>query len=132
MFPESMGRIPFQDPKPCRCRKASNAPRLLDSVRDRIRIKHYSLRTEQAYVDWIRRFIRFGDNRPDLGAGASEIEASSPQVKILAADSPRNHVAPVLGSGRVDRAILLVDGNIKRPDPQRFVFVRRSPHAGTE
>jgi len=29
-------------------------PRLLDEVRDRIRRKHYSIRTEQAYVDWIR------------------------------------------------------------------------------
>ena len=39
------------------------APRLLDLVRARIRFKHYSLRTEQAYVDWIRRFIRFHGNR---------------------------------------------------------------------
>lgn len=37
--------------------------RLLDRVRDRIRFKHYSLRTEQAYVDWIRRFIRHNGNR---------------------------------------------------------------------
>ncbi|HJU22846.1 MAG TPA: integron integrase [Casimicrobiaceae bacterium] len=39
------------------------APRLLDLVRQRIRYKHYSLRTEQAYVDWIRRFIRHNGNR---------------------------------------------------------------------
>ncbi|HEX6793387.1 MAG TPA: integron integrase [Casimicrobiaceae bacterium] len=46
-----------------------SAPRLLDLVRARIRFKHYSLRTEQAYVDWIRRFIRFHGNRHpwDLG-----------------------------------------------------------------
>ncbi len=37
--------------------------RLLDQVRARIRFKHYSLRTEQAYVDWIRRFIHFHGNR---------------------------------------------------------------------
>jgi integron integrase len=37
-------------------------PRLLDRVRDRIRFKHYSLRTEQAYVDWIKRYIRFSGN----------------------------------------------------------------------
>ena len=45
------------------------APRLLDLVRARIRFKHYSLRTEQAYVDWIRRFVRFHGNRhpSDLG-----------------------------------------------------------------
>lgn len=51
-----------------------NAPRLLDSVRDRIRFKHYSLRTEQAYVDWIRRFIYFFGKRHPSGLGAPEVE----------------------------------------------------------
>jgi|GEM_PF-2277972 len=31
--------------------------RLLDQVRDQIRLKHYSIRTEQAYVDLIKRFM---------------------------------------------------------------------------
>ena len=38
-------------------------PRLLDRVRDRIRRKHYSIRTEQAYVDWIRRFVLHHNKR---------------------------------------------------------------------
>jgi hypothetical protein len=33
-------------------RLAKNKPKLLDQVRDAIRVKHYSIRTEQAYVDW--------------------------------------------------------------------------------
>jgi len=33
-------------------RQAENKPKLLDQVRNAIRIKHYSIRTEQAYVDW--------------------------------------------------------------------------------
>lgn len=37
---------------------AQAAPRLLDQVRARMRLKHYSLRTEQAYLYWIRRYIR--------------------------------------------------------------------------
>jgi len=37
----------------------SNNPKLLDQVRAATRVKHYSLRTEQAYTDWIRRFIVF-------------------------------------------------------------------------
>jgi len=37
--------------------------RLLDQVRDLLRVKHYSLRTEQAYVDWIKRFILFHNKR---------------------------------------------------------------------
>ncbi|MDZ4153915.1 phage integrase N-terminal SAM-like domain-containing protein, partial [Methylicorpusculum sp.] len=35
------------------------APKLLDMVRDKLRLKHYSLRTEQTYVDWIKRYILF-------------------------------------------------------------------------
>lgn len=34
------------------------ATRLLDQVRERIRDKHYSLRTEQAYVQWVRMFVK--------------------------------------------------------------------------
>ena len=33
--------------------------KLLDQVRDVIRLKHYSIRTEESYVDWIRRYILF-------------------------------------------------------------------------
>ena len=50
----------------------SKAPRrLLDALRDRIRFRHYSLRTERAYVQWTRRFIRFhGLRHPkELGPG---------------------------------------------------------------
>lgn len=36
---------------------AGKAPKLLDMVREKLRLKHYSLRTEQAYVDWIKRYI---------------------------------------------------------------------------
>lgn len=34
--------------------------KVLDQLRERIRYLHYSLRTEQAYVHWVRAFIRFG------------------------------------------------------------------------
>ena len=37
----------------------ASAPRLLDQVRDAIRRKHYSIRTEATYCDWIRRHILF-------------------------------------------------------------------------
>ena len=50
-------------------------PKLLDQVRERLRVKHYSIRTEQVYVDWIKRFIRFHDKRHPRDMGASEIEA---------------------------------------------------------
>jgi site-specific recombinase XerD len=50
-------------------------PRLLDRVRAAIRTRHYSIRTEQAYVGWIRRFILFHNKRHPADMGKSEIEA---------------------------------------------------------
>ena len=50
-------------------------PRLLDQVRGKIRLKHYSLRTEQTYVDWIKRFIRHFGKRHPRDLGAIEVEA---------------------------------------------------------
>ena len=38
-------------------------PRLLDAVRERVRLRHYSIRTERTYVDWIRRYIVFHGKR---------------------------------------------------------------------
>lgn len=46
------------------------APRLLDVLRDRLRLKHYSLRTEQQYVNWVRRFLRFHHLRHPREMGA--------------------------------------------------------------
>lgn len=50
-------------------------PRLLDEVRARIRVKHYSLRTEQCYTQWIKRFIHFHNLRHPAELGAAEVEA---------------------------------------------------------
>lgn len=48
--------------------------KLLDQVRDVIRLKHYSYRTEQTYVYWIRRYILFHNKRHPKEMGCSEIE----------------------------------------------------------
>src|SRR5687767_2940061 len=48
-------------------------PKLLDRVRDVIRLKHYSLRTEQAYADWIRRFILFHKKRHPSEMAEAEV-----------------------------------------------------------
>jgi len=49
--------------------------KLLDRVRDAIRVKHYSIRTEDAYVSWIKRYILFHDKRHPREMGVSDIEA---------------------------------------------------------
>ena len=51
------------------------SPRLLARVRAKIRLKHYSIRTEQAYCDWIRRLIIFHGKRHPSELGAPEVEA---------------------------------------------------------
>lgn len=54
---------------------AANPPKLLDQVRARIRVKHYSIRTEDQYVFWIKRFIFFHGKRHPRELGAAEVEA---------------------------------------------------------
>ena len=49
--------------------------KLLDQVRELIRRKHYSIRTEQAYVLWIKRYILFHNKRHPRDIGKPEIEA---------------------------------------------------------
>ena len=48
--------------------------RLLDQVRDRIRVKHYSIRTEQTYVDWIKRYIVYFGKRHPAELSAVHVE----------------------------------------------------------
>lgn len=50
------------------------APRLLDQVRERARLRHYSLRTERAYVSWARRFILANGKRHPRLLGGAEVE----------------------------------------------------------
>lgn len=50
-------------------------PRLLDQVREQIRLKHYSIRTERVYCEWIKRYVRFHNYRHPLEMGAAEVEA---------------------------------------------------------
>ncbi len=67
-----MSNKPEQQVKPD---SATEAPRLLDRVRDRLRLKHYSLRTETAYLGWIKRYILFHGKRHPADMGKAEAEA---------------------------------------------------------
>jgi len=72
-------RVPGADVRP---------PRLMDQVRARMRVKHYSVRTERAYAGWIRRFILANGRRHPSGLGGPEVEA------FLTLLATRGHVAP--------------------------------------
>ena len=50
-------------------------PKLLDQVRQQIRVRNYSIRTETAYAEWVKRYIRFHQYRHPLEMDAAKIEA---------------------------------------------------------
>jgi integron integrase len=66
---------PPSPPTPHTPTQVPDPPRLLDRVRAQIRLRHYSIRTEAAYVDWIRRYIVFHDKRHPLQMGPAEVTA---------------------------------------------------------
>lgn len=53
----------------------TQSPKLLDQVREKLRVKHYAIRTEQSYVDWIKRYIYFHDKTHPKDLGAQDVEA---------------------------------------------------------
>lgn len=53
--------------------QGARKPKLLEQVRDAIRVRHYSIRTEQAYLDWIKRFILFHDKRHPREMSETEV-----------------------------------------------------------
>ena len=65
-----------------------SSPKLLDQVRAAIRTRHYSRRTEQAYVSWIRRFILFHNKRHPLEMEATEITAFLSYLAVRRRVSP--------------------------------------------
>jgi integron integrase len=58
-------------------------PRLLDRVRAKLRLKHYSLRTEKSYLAWIRRYIIFHDKRHPEMMGAPEVEGFLTDLAVV-------------------------------------------------
>ncbi|HKZ77192.1 MAG TPA: phage integrase N-terminal SAM-like domain-containing protein, partial [Pyrinomonadaceae bacterium] len=48
-------------------------PKLLEQVRDLIRTRHYSYRTEEAYLNWVRQYILFHGKRHPAEMGAAEV-----------------------------------------------------------
>jgi integron integrase len=77
---------------------ASEHPRLLDQVRAALRRMHYAIRTEEAYIGWIRRFILFHQKRHPRELGAPEVEAflSNLAVELQVAASTQNQALSAL------------------------------------
>lgn len=79
-------------------------PKLLEQVRDVIRRKHYSFRTEQSYVDWIRRFILFHNKRHPRDMAEAEVTEFLTYLarvgKVAASTQIRHVKAPLTCQGK--------------------------------
>lgn len=72
--------------------KTKKQPRLLDQVRNAIRVRHYSLSTEEAYVGWIKRYIKFHNLKHPKNMSAKEVSEflTSLAVDLDVAPSTQN------------------------------------------
>src|SRR5712691_3959992 len=77
---------------------SGSSPKLLDRVREAIRLRHYSRRTEQAYVAWIRRFIVFHGKRHPRELGEREVTAfvSSLAARGVSASTQNQALSAIL------------------------------------
>lgn len=106
----------------------SSKPRLLDLVRARCRVKHYSIRTEKRYVDWIRRFILFHGKRHPVEMGAKEIEAFLTHLAVngnVAASTQNQALAAILFLYKevLDIELPWLDGITRAKKPPRLPVV---------
>ncbi|WP_456383731.1 integron integrase [Hydrogenimonas sp.] len=79
--------------------------KLLDMVREKIRLKHYSRKTEQAYTGWIKRYILFHDKKHPAEMGKEEIEAFLTWLAV------ERHVSPTT-QNQAFNALLFLYGQV--------------------
>ena len=108
------------------------AVRLLDQLRERLRMVHYSLRTEEAYLHWVRAYIRFHDRRHPAELGGDAVEAFLRHVAVERGLSPSSHrqalSALLFLYGKVLGQQLPWMAEIGRPIPKRRLPVVLTPH----
>ena len=103
-------------------------PKLLDQVRGKIRVKHYSIRTEQAYVDWIKRFILHFDKRHPRDMGAAQVEAFLTHLAVaghVAASTQNQAKSAILFLYRevLEQELPWLDNVTQARQPQRLPVV---------
>jgi integron integrase len=103
-------------------------PRLLDRVRAAIRARHYSRRTEEAYVAWIRRYILFHGKRHPMEMGAPEITRYLTSLAVdgkVAASTQNQALSALLFLYRavLELDVPWLDGLVRARRPQRLPVV---------
>lgn len=110
---------------------ALRSVKLLDRLRERIRLMHYSQRTEEAYVYWSRAFIRFHGVRHPADMGQAEVEAFLTHLAVqrrVAVSTHRQALSALLFLyGKVLEVQLPWMAEIGRPVPKRRLPVVLTP-----
>jgi site-specific recombinase XerD len=111
-------------------------PKLLDRVRSDLRAKRYSVRTEKAYIDWIRRFILFHGKRHPNEMGEQEISAFLTHLAVdrnVAASTQNQAFCALLFLYQqvLQRKLDFIDdvARVKRPAKIPVVFTREEGRA---
>lgn len=103
-------------------------PKLLDQVRDKIRVKHYSIRTEKQYLQWIKRFILFHGKRHPQDMDAVEVESFLTHLAVegsVSASTQNQALSALLFLYREVLSIDLpwMDTMVRAKNPQRLPVV---------
>lgn len=105
--------------------------KLLEQMREIMRLKHLSYRTEQAYISWTKRFIVFHDKRHPKDMGAAEIRAFLTHLTV------HEHVAASTQNGALNALLFLYRHVLRQPFPdlgeiERAKRPRRVPTVFTQ
>ena len=93
-------------------------PKLLDQTRDAIRARHYSRRTEEAYINWVKRFIFFHNKRHPSMMGADEVNA------FVSSLATHDHVSATTQNQALSAILFLYREVLKDPLPWIADIVR--------
>lgn len=124
-------------PRPASTSSVATPPpqKLLDRVRWHLRVKHYSLRTEELYLQWIRRFILFHEKRHPLEMGEEEIAAFLSHLAIhrhVAASTQNQAFSALLFLYQqvLDRKLEYLAGveRVRRPPKLPVVLTKKEAH----
>jgi integron integrase len=106
---------------------AQKTRKLLDQVRDAVRLKHYAYRTEQSYVDWVRRYILFHNKTHPKDMGENEV-----QEFLIYLASERKVSAST--QNQALSALIFLYRNVLHKEldlPTRLITAKRSTHLPT-
>ena len=111
-------------------------PKLLEQVRDSIRARHYSIRTEETYLRWVRDFILFHRKRHPCEMGAAEIRDYLTHLAVsrgVAASTQNQALSALLFLYKeaLEMRLDWVEGVVRamRPEHLPVVFTREEAHA---